>query len=83
MSVSLARDLEGGIKVEQLSKEEWCKRHLQRLGNNNPSQFAIDAMLEVLENDPWVARMYTRDINKVYEQYKQLAEMEVDDYDDA
>lgn len=41
-----------------MSKENFVRRHLAQEGNTNPSDESIEIMLRVLENDPWVFKLY-------------------------
>jgi hypothetical protein len=56
----------------ELSKRDWAIRHLARIGNLTPSEYAINCYIEMLDEDvepgqdqetrKWIREMYERDV---------------------
>lgn len=65
-----------------LTKEEFCRQHLRRQGNPEPSEEAVEIMLRVLDNDPWVQQLYERANAMTAEVYNALPTIEPEEDSD-
>ena len=43
-----------------ISKEDFARQHLARMGNDNPSDEAVEVIISLIDDDQWVAKLYQR-----------------------
>ena len=61
-----------------ISKEDFARGHLRRMGNDHPSDAAIEMYLDLIETDNWVKALYERANIMTAEVYNRIATIEPD-----
>jgi len=55
-----------------ISKEDFARQHLKRMGNSHPSPEALQTYLDLIEEDDWISKLYERANRMTAEIYERI-----------